>query len=611
MNKTLHKIVSEAETDLSEKTLGNAGRLLRRGDLKRARKLLLAYLEQDSLPLRERLLALSMCADCLRRLGNHRAAYQQYCKYTLTKGNTMPDVPVFHIYACLSRLTTDDDSPVMQQHLAAYLTDRSSDADRVESLVTGLISRRYVDTHFSLRRASQDPLLLTALRHSQLADAGVELFISKLRRALLTKTMVQQPDETLTALAGALAQRCHNTEFITWSTPIEQAMTDALVHTLEYYLQDENWSLDQIYPSLLLVAMYIPLRDLPYAKRLAALSNDLWPEPLRALARESLTAAREERELIGKIRMLDAPPDREALYAGHAYPRWLRLPKVGPATSYLARYPQLRVALPGDAEEGNAHAPGAIDAALTGATATARPFRMLIVGCASGQPALAAAQQFHKVDVTAVDTALHNLTYARRKADQYHLDNIHFALGPIESVPNLDTTFHVVSCANLLEQLPHPEDGLESLLKVLESGGVLRLQLPSRIASEPVEQFRLQHVSKGCDASTEGIRNLRHNLLSSCASLNEWPELYSMSSCRNLLFGEQRTFTLEEVKHLLSQFNLKFAGFNFQDPGVVENYQGAFPNDPMLLDLDNWHAFELDNPTSFMDRYDFHCQPAA
>jgi hypothetical protein len=52
------------------------------------------------------------------------------------------------------------------------------------------------------------------------------------------------------------------------------------------------------------------------------------------------------------------------------------------------------------------------------------------------------------------------------------------------------------------------------------------------------------------------------------------------------------------------QEGLSFLGFD-GDPKVRERFQRKFPQPAALLDLDCWHAFEIENPLTFRQMYVF------
>jgi hypothetical protein len=81
-----------------------------------------------------------------------------------------------------------------------------------------------------------------------------------------------------------------------------------------------------------------------------------------------------------------------------------------------------------------------------------------------------------------------------------------------------------------------------------------------------------------------------------------------MSECRDLLFHvQEHQHTLPEIAGFLAEQNLQFLGFDL-DPRVLDLYARTCPDDPAMIDLARWHAFECDNPNVFVGMYQFAVQ---
>ena len=65
--------------------------------------------------------------------------------------------------------------------------------------------------------------------------------------------------------------------------------------------------------------------------------------------------------------------------------------------------------------------------------------------------------------------------------------------------------------------------------------------------------------------------------------------------------------TLPEIKTFLAEQNLRFIGLEV-DRGTARHYTARFPDDTTMTDLDQWHAFEQDNPQTFATMYRFWVQ---
>jgi hypothetical protein len=88
-------------------------------------------------------------------------------------------------------------------------------------------------------------------------------------------------------------------------------------------------------------------------------------------------------------------------------------------------------------------------------------------------------------------------------------------------------------------------------------------------------------------------------------------DFYSTSECRDFLFHTQEhRMTLPAIKRFLAEQNLRFVGMEVV-PVRARQYATQFPNDRAMDNLDNWDAFERDNPQTFESMYRFWLQAPA
>ena len=89
-------------------------------------------------------------------------------------------------------------------------------------------------------------------------------------------------------------------------------------------------------------------------------------------------------------------------------------------------------------------------------------------------------------------------------------------------------------------------------------------------------------------------------------SITDGRAFYSMSTYRDLVFHvQEHQHTLPEICEMLAVLDLEFLGFEHTDPTIPGRYRQRFPQDPVMTDLELWHRFELDNPTTFENCYRF------
>ena len=113
----------------------------------------------------------------------------------------------------------------------------------------------------------------------------------------------------------------------------------------------------------------------------------------------------------------------------------------------------------------------------------------------------------------------------------------------------------------------------------------------------------------GYDSTAADIRRCRQELLATpLRSLTRYPDFFSVSGCRDLIFHvQEHRFTVTQIKEFLDANRLAFVGFEL-DPGTLQDYRAKHRDDPAMTDLECWDAFERDRPGTFASMYQFWCQ---
>ena len=140
----------------------------------------------------------------------------------------------------------------------------------------------------------------------------------------------------------------------------------------------------------------------------------------------------------------------------------------------------------------------------------------------------------------------------------------------------------------------------------------MKLGLYSRLARQELTPARTFITERGYRPSAAEIRQCRQELMgfghdTPLAKVTEWADFFSTSTCRDLLFHvQEHQMNLPEIGSFLSENQLRFLGFVLPR-GVLENFRRRFPNGN-TTDLALWHAFEMENPSTFVEMYEFWIQ---
>jgi 2-polyprenyl-3-methyl-5-hydroxy-6-metoxy-1,4-benzoquinol methylase/tetratricopeptide (TPR) repeat protein len=437
----------------------------------------------------------------------------------------------------------------------------------------------------ALAALSGHALLLALLESAQVCEPHLERFLALARRALLDRAV--DPDSAATlAFACALARQCFLNDYVFAAPAEELARAASLRDTLGAAIARAG----AISPSALAaVAAYFPLGSLPAAERLL---ERAWPEPVARLLVEHLEDPRTERALREAIPAW-TPVAHEVSqrvrrqYEESPYPRWVRCPSAEalPLAGYLQRlFPEavFDPPIPG----------GAIE--------------VLVAGCGTGQEPVALARELADARICAIDLSRVSLAYAMRKTRELRLP-VEYAQADIVELGSLGRSFDVISSAGVLHHLADPEAGWRTLAGMLRPGGFMRVGLYSELGRRDLASARRLIAERGYEATPEGIRACRRELLDSgrFPRLAALRDLYGLNECRDLLFHvEEHRFDLPQVARMVAALGLQLMGL-LVEPAVRRRFRARFPEGDSDVDLSRWHAFEQDNPDTFSGMYLF------
>ena len=157
--------------------------------------------------------------------------------------------------------------------------------------------------------------------------------------------------------------------------------------------------------------------------------------------------------------------------------------------------------------------------------------------------------------------------------------------------------------------MENPIKGLKVLLDLLEPHGFLKLGLYSQIARQDIVRAKEFIRSNNFKSTIEDIRNCRESIVNEkedplLQKVFHSKDFYSTSSVRDLMFHvKEHRFTIPEISKMLKNLNLEFLGF--MNPLIKTKFAKFFPNDKKNISLDNWNQFEISNPDTFANMYQF------
>lgn len=433
-------------------------------------------------------------------------------------------------------------------------------------------------------RLTGDAALLALLRAAPVEDWELEQGLTSIRRALLKAA----DDPATLRLSVALAIQCHLNEFIFTETPEDRHQVEALIGQVRALLRSGG------NPPPLAVAAIAAYRRLGEALP----EIDPWLETagpaLSDITRLHFTEPREEARLAAALPNLTPIGDEvsaavRAQYERHPFPVWVSA-RIGDRRPLAELIADNLPALPPP--------PGLPD-----------PCSLLIAGCGTGLHAIELASHIRTSRALAIDLSLRSLAYAQRKARAYGLDEIAFAQADLLELSGFGERFDVVSSIGTLHHTRDMREGWRVLRGLLRPRGLMHIGLYSRIGRDRIEETRRLIQDEGLRSTDEAIRAFRRDVAAKRPDLFRMlmgtAPFYSTSELRDLVFHVRESqHDLPEIGDILDELDLEMLGLHVH-PEVRARYRDAFPDDPAMTSVANWHRFEIDNPGTFTNMYQF------
>ena len=477
----------------------------------------------------------------------------------LTAAETSQTRRLFADIATALRFSQDD--PIVRALLTRAIAEEWGPLAPLAQAAAGLVRHALAQG----ADLENDALLRAALPAAPVTDAVLEDVLTAARRKLLA-------GDGNAAFAAALARQCFLNGYAFWQEAEETAQADALRARIDAKRAAGDVVADA---ELAALACYMPLHELAGASKLTDSAA------MAALLLQQQIEPTEEKRIAAALPVLTplASADHDA---DDLHPLWHGIPSAEATVAlrdYLGgRFPAADL---GDLPE--------------------KP-DMLAAGCGTGQYALHLARSLTLGEVIAIDLGRATLAYAARKAGEAGMA-IRFGQGDILQAAALGKSFGLIECGGVLHQLDDPMAGWVALVAVLAPGGVMRIAVHSAVAQQVFAPMRARIDRHGFTATPYGIRAARHWLKAqgdaSLTPMLEAPVFFTQGGCRHLLFGNQEhPLTFREIAAFLADHELDLIGLDVAAP-VLAAYHARFSRDVAATDLDNWAAFEQENPETF------------
>lgn len=438
-----------------------------------------------------------------------------------------------------------------------------------------------------------DPLLQALMSNAIIPDIKIEKLLRAKRNELLAKFRIVDFLESNRLFLYALALQCYLNEYVYAISPSEMILIDDLCEHLASVLPVINENTKLLFA---LLSSYCPLHKTQFAQLLLMKASEESDPFFSRILKTQIIDPLSEKEIAATIPCLDSIKDTTSQkvreqYEENPYPRWSRLDFQVPYSFQeilLEMFPRI---------QGQP-------------IFLSSPPKILVAGCGTGQHALNYALNNHDSQLTAIDLSLSSLSYAKRMANELKISNVRFFQSDILELKGIDEKFELIECCGVLHHMQDPLAGWRSLTHLLSDHGWMFIGLYSKLGRRRLEPARQFIKDRGYEGTLDDIPKCRQEIFNMpnndpIKAAAYWQDFYSLSTCRDLLFHVHEVqFTTLQLEEILKQLNLEFMGF-YVSPTVESSFKSMFPNDPLMVSLQNWHQFEQKYPDTFSTMYLF------
>ncbi len=500
----------------------------------------------------------------------------------LSRGITLTTITKEELRELLINLFNRDDVPHRDLCLAFFSV---YDTEKIKELVK--FNSNYFYSN-SITNILNDDLFCIALEKTVFRSAMWERLLTKIRKDFLEFVILEESSYYLySKFIFKLADQCFHNEYIFTITKEE-------INSLNIILDKcKNGQVNEI-----LIATIACYRALYKIKWLQPLIKSLSSnnEDFNQLLKVQLFEPLEELEISKNLNTIGNISNHISLkvksqYEDNPYPRW--------KSNYVFsenKYDKLEII-------NTEIKPNFIEGKKC-----FNKIKVLIAGCGTGHQ-IFQAQRYKNVEITAIDLSTSSLSYAKRKLDEFGIENVNLINMDLLDLDQLNQKFDIIECGGVLHHMEDPHNGLKALLKVAKKDTFLKIALYSEIANKDVIQTCKYIYENKLDFTKDDLTYFREKVfagdIQEIVNCQARDSFYTTSECRDLYFHAQaHRYSINQINHLLKSERLDFIGFLL--PYRVKNlFKSYFPDDLKQINLENWNSFEKKYSRTFEGKYQF------
>jgi len=437
---------------------------------------------------------------------------------------------------------------------------------------------------------SNQPLLIKLMSVTPIIDLDIEALLINIRSSILLNLSKIQDIHEILSFQSSLALQCFINEHLYKENLIETEAIKSLEHSIDLIFSEGG----QPEPFMILcLASYRPLYLYKWSQSISL------PKQFQNISKILIHDFFKEKKLSSEMPILHkiiegVSSDVRQQYEENPYPKWMNMRINSRPLTITQVVKNANLSLTNDT--------------INSITSP----DILIAGCGTGVHSIGAASHYKNSNVIAIDLSLRSLAYAKRKTQEFGLNNIRYMQADILDLEKLDKQFDIIECAGVLHHMKDPMAGWQVLRNCLKPGGLMRIGLYSELAREYVVQTRNEIKKLDLGTKSFEIKSFRNNVTklekSHHHQLVKTADFYDLSSFRDLVFHiQEHRFTIPQINKYLSNLGMRFCGFlNDSEINRTFRLENKSPDD--AYNLEKWKLFEEMNTDTFSNMYQFWCQ---
>jgi SAM-dependent methyltransferase/Tfp pilus assembly protein PilF len=473
-----------------------------------------------------------------------------------------------HLFQCVENLQCESYVESTENLILYLYTLDGFDPARLNRFAAQVLTHKFglqsPDSAIDLDLLVADKLFLNILESGLVTDTAFETLIVEVRKSIFIESMLSLSlRDELIPCAIAIGVYVNHADYGLSASEEEDAEISALKHVLASNIGPHSDIISDSSGALILLGMYEALYNQSFAVSLLKYDLEEWPDAIQSLVRHALYDLAQEHDthrlLFGES--MSELLDNSVSRASQRWKAYSAKIKTSFAKYLAAHYNEKTLT----ARDGD------------------KAFRILVLGCGSGEKAYKYASRFHDVEVVGLDNNKRNLCYAFNETRHLQISNLEYCFSDYRNAPR--SQLELFDFIEVNENFDFEQ--LENWLPLLAPRGLLKLNVRGIRQQEQLGIVNDLLKARRLQPSLENIRMLRHSILLEDDS-NLWGSLtrnlgfYSSAGCRDILFnGNLAFFDFERCQNLVNQ-----AGFKIVEPANL-NLKEALDTDELVSFIAN------------------------